>query len=74
MALKPQLTTVRQWIEEMWAPCRAKPNYGLSWWLNDDGTVWPAAPATGASIRAVAPKTPIPSYWNRDAGRRGQAW
>jgi CubicO group peptidase (beta-lactamase class C family) len=41
----------RQWIGEMWAPCRAKPNYGLSWWLNDDRTVWPAAPATGRCAR-----------------------
>jgi len=40
-----------QWIEEMWAPCRVKPNYGLSWWLNDDRTVWPAAPATGRCAR-----------------------
>jgi CubicO group peptidase (beta-lactamase class C family) len=41
----------RQWVKEMWTPCRAKPNYGLSWWLNDDGTVWPAAPATGRCAR-----------------------
>jgi CubicO group peptidase (beta-lactamase class C family) len=40
-----------QWIEEMWAPCEAKPNYGLSWWLNDHRTVWPAAPATGRCAR-----------------------
>jgi CubicO group peptidase (beta-lactamase class C family) len=41
----------RQWVEEMRTPCRAKPNYGLSWWLNDDRTVWPAAPATGRCAR-----------------------
>jgi CubicO group peptidase (beta-lactamase class C family) len=41
----------RQWIEEMWTACRAKPNYGLSWWLNDDRTVWPVAPATGRCAR-----------------------
>ena len=41
----------RQWIKEMWTPCRVKPNYGLSWWLNDDRTVWPAAPATGRCAR-----------------------
>jgi CubicO group peptidase (beta-lactamase class C family) len=41
----------RQWVKEMWTPCRAKPNYGLSWWLNDDRTVWPAAPATGRCAR-----------------------
>jgi CubicO group peptidase (beta-lactamase class C family) len=38
-------------IKEMWTPCRVKPNYGLSWWLNDDRTVWPAAPATGRCAR-----------------------
>jgi CubicO group peptidase (beta-lactamase class C family) len=41
----------RQWIEEMWTPCQARPDYGLSWWLNDDRTVWPAAPATGRCAR-----------------------
>lgn len=41
----------RRWIEEMWTPCRVKPNYGLSWWLNDDRTVWPAAPSTGRCAR-----------------------
>jgi CubicO group peptidase (beta-lactamase class C family) len=40
-----------QWIKEMWTPCHAKPNYGLSWWLNNDRTVWPAAPATGRCAR-----------------------
>ncbi|GAA3487141.1 serine hydrolase domain-containing protein [Streptomyces cremeus] len=41
----------RRWMEELWTPCRAKPNYGLSWWLNDDRSVWPAAPATGRCAR-----------------------
>jgi CubicO group peptidase (beta-lactamase class C family) len=41
----------RQWIREMWTACPVKPNYGLSWWLNDDRTVWPAAPATGRCAR-----------------------
>jgi CubicO group peptidase (beta-lactamase class C family) len=40
-----------QWIEEMWTPCQVKPNYGLSWWLNEDRTVWPAAPPTGRCAR-----------------------
>ncbi|MBL1098470.1 serine hydrolase domain-containing protein [Streptomyces coffeae] len=40
-----------RWIEQMWTPCRVKPNYGLSWWLNDTCTVWPAAPATGRCAR-----------------------
>lgn len=40
-----------RWIEQMWTPCRVKPNYGLSWWLNDHRTVWPAAPATGRCAR-----------------------
>lgn len=41
----------RRWIEELWTPCRVKPNYGLSWWLNDDRTVWPEAPGTGRCAR-----------------------
>ena len=41
----------RRWIVEMWTPGPVKPNYGLSWWLNDDRTVWPAAPATGRCAR-----------------------
>ncbi|WP_433549224.1 serine hydrolase domain-containing protein [Streptomyces sp. CA-294286] len=45
-----QVVSVR-WIEEMWTPCRVKSDYGLSWWLNDRGTVWPAAPVTGRCAR-----------------------
>ncbi|MFI7103366.1 serine hydrolase domain-containing protein [Streptomyces sp. NPDC050161] len=41
----------RQWIDALWTPCRVKPNYGLSWWLNDDRTVWPQAPASGRCAR-----------------------
>jgi len=40
-----------RWIEQMWTPCRVKPDYGLSWWLNDHRTVWPTAPATGRCAR-----------------------
>lgn len=40
-----------RWIEELWTPCRVKPEYGLSWWLNDEGKVWPTAPATGRCAR-----------------------
>lgn len=41
----------RRWIEELWTPCPVKSNYGLSWWLNDDRTVWPDAPSTGRCAR-----------------------
>ncbi|MFK0296490.1 serine hydrolase domain-containing protein [Streptomyces sp. NPDC090442] len=41
----------RSWIDALWTPCRVKPDYGLSWWLNDDRTVWPTAPATGRCAR-----------------------
>jgi CubicO group peptidase (beta-lactamase class C family) len=41
----------RSWIEELWRPCPVKPEYGLSWWLNDHGTVWPRAPRTGRCAR-----------------------
>jgi CubicO group peptidase (beta-lactamase class C family) len=40
-----------RWIGELWTPCRLKPEYGLSWWLNDTRTVWPTAPATGRCAR-----------------------
>lgn len=40
-----------RWIEELWRPCPVKPEYGLSWWLNDHRTVWPAAPPTGRCAR-----------------------
>ncbi|MFF8972992.1 serine hydrolase domain-containing protein [Streptomyces sp. NPDC014995] len=40
-----------RWIEELWTPCPVKPEYGLSWWLNDTRTVWPTAPATGRCAR-----------------------
>ncbi|WP_405825905.1 serine hydrolase [Streptomyces sp. NBC_01390] len=39
------------WIEEMWRPCPVRPDYGLSWWLNDHRTVWPKAPSTGRCAR-----------------------
>ncbi|WP_030827461.1 hypothetical protein [Streptomyces hygroscopicus] len=38
----------------MWTPRPVKPDYGLSWWLNDNRTVWPAAPATGRCARGNA--------------------
>jgi CubicO group peptidase (beta-lactamase class C family) len=41
----------RRWVDRMWTPCRVKPEYGLSWWLNDRRTVWPAAPSTGRCAR-----------------------
>jgi CubicO group peptidase (beta-lactamase class C family) len=47
----PEQVISREWIRQMWTPCPVKPNYGLSWWLNDDRTVWPAAPATGRCAR-----------------------
>jgi CubicO group peptidase (beta-lactamase class C family) len=40
-----------RWVEELWTPCRVKPEYGLSWWLNDTRAVWPTAPATGRCAR-----------------------
>lgn len=43
-----------RWIEELWAPCPVKPNYGLSWWLNGDRSVWPQAPHTGRCARGNA--------------------
>ncbi len=39
------------WIDPLWTPCRVKPNYGLSWWLNDDRSVWPTAAPMGRCAR-----------------------
>ncbi|MFF3767355.1 serine hydrolase domain-containing protein [Streptomyces sp. NPDC001922] len=47
---KHRLLSAR-WTDAMWQPCPVKPNYGLSWWLNDHRTVWPQAPATGRCAR-----------------------
>lgn len=41
----------RRWIAESWTPCRVRSDYGLSWWLNDEGTVRPRAPRTGRCAR-----------------------
>ncbi|MGV9852900.1 serine hydrolase domain-containing protein [Streptomyces sp. NPDC003442] len=41
----------RRWIEALWTPCAVKPEYGLSWWLNDGRVVWPQAPSTGRCAR-----------------------
>ena len=67
-----------QWIREMWSPCRVKPNYGLSWWLNDDRTVWPTAPSTGRCARGnggghllwidPARDLVVASRWGADVG------
>jgi CubicO group peptidase (beta-lactamase class C family) len=39
------------WIDQLWTPCPVKATYGLSWWLNDDRTVWSTAAATGRCAR-----------------------
>lgn len=41
----------RRWVEQSWAPCDARPDYGLLWWRNDFGTVFPQAPRTGRCAR-----------------------
>ncbi|MGW2384304.1 serine hydrolase domain-containing protein [Streptomyces sp. NPDC001658] len=43
-----------RWIDALWTPCPVKPEYGLSWWLNDHRTVWPTAPTTGRCARGNA--------------------
>jgi CubicO group peptidase (beta-lactamase class C family) len=39
------------WIRHSWMPYPVKPNYGLSWWLNEDRSVWPSAATTGRCAR-----------------------
>ncbi|WP_275561134.1 hypothetical protein [Streptomyces sp. 5-6(2022)] len=41
----------RRWIAALWTPCAVKPEYRLSWWLNDGRVVWPQAPSTGRCAR-----------------------
>ncbi|MER8159716.1 hypothetical protein [Streptomyces sp. NPDC094472] len=41
----------RRWIAALWTPCSVKPEYGLSWWLDDGRVVWPRAPSTGRRAR-----------------------
>ena len=50
VCLRPGVVSA-EWVREMWTPCAVKPNYGLSWWLNDDRSVWPKAPPTGRCAR-----------------------
>jgi len=42
------------WVQQSWAPCPVKPEYGYLWWLNDDEVPWPGAPSTGRSARGNA--------------------
>lgn len=42
----------RRWIEELWTPCRGKPNYCLSWWLNETAPYGPR-PRTPAAAPAA---------------------
>ncbi len=42
------------WVEQSWAPCPVKPEYGYLWWLNDDEVPWPGAPSSGRSARGNA--------------------
>ena len=41
----------QEWVQQSWAPCAIKPDYGLLWWRNDLRTVFPQAPATGRCAR-----------------------
>ena len=38
-------------MDQSWAPCPVKHEYGYLWWLNDDEIPWPGAPSTGRSAR-----------------------
>lgn len=40
-----------RWLELSWTPCAVKPEYGFLWWLNDQGTILPAAPESGRCAR-----------------------
>jgi len=67
------------WIDHLWTPCRGKFNYGLSWWLNDDRSVWPTAAPTGRRARGnggrhllwvdPARDLVVSSHWGDDVER-----
>ena len=67
------------WIDHLWTPCRIKSNYGLSWWLNDDRSVWPTAAPTGRCARGnggrhllwvdPARDLVVSSHWGDDVER-----
>jgi CubicO group peptidase (beta-lactamase class C family) len=64
------------WVDQTWAPCPVKPEYGYLWWLNDAEIPWPGAPSTGRSARGnggrhllwvdPARKLVLASHWTED--------
>jgi CubicO group peptidase (beta-lactamase class C family) len=48
---RDQTVITPQWIEQSWAPCPVKTDYGYLWWRNDEHTVFPDASATGRCAR-----------------------
>ena len=39
------------WIDAMTSPAATNPDYGMLWWLNHRGKVWPSAPRSGFCAR-----------------------
>jgi CubicO group peptidase (beta-lactamase class C family) len=68
-----------EWIARSWTPCAVKPDYGYLWWLNDQRTIFPEAPATGRCARGnggrhllwvdPARDLVIASHWGDDVGQ-----
>jgi CubicO group peptidase (beta-lactamase class C family) len=64
------------WVDQTWAPCSVKPEYGYLWWLNDDEIPWPGAPSTGRGARGnggrhllwvdPARELVLASHWTED--------
>ena len=67
------------WVTRTWTPCPVRPGYGYLWWLNDDRTLLPDAPATGRCARGnlgrhllwldPARELLVVSRWSEDSGR-----
>jgi CubicO group peptidase (beta-lactamase class C family) len=65
-----------KWVDQSWAPCPVKHEYGYLWWLNDEQIPWPGAPSTGRSARGnggrhllwVGParELVLASHWTED--------
>jgi CubicO group peptidase (beta-lactamase class C family) len=66
------------WVQDSWAPCPVKPEYGFLWWRNDEGTIFREAPASGRCARGnhgrqliwvdPARDLVVVSRWTEDVG------
>jgi CubicO group peptidase (beta-lactamase class C family) len=68
----------KAWIASTFEPCAVNSDYGLLWWLNDAGRVFPNAPVSGRCARGNGGKhllwvdparaLVVVSHWGDDVG------